>query len=46
MFGHKVFDEPGSSMRMRDGMSLQERIVALIHERGLAPGSPMPTRCS
>ncbi|SDM74138.1 FadR/GntR family transcriptional regulator [Nonomuraea jiangxiensis] len=30
-------------MRMRDGTSLQERIIALIHERGLAPGSPMPT---
>ncbi|MEV0166206.1 FCD domain-containing protein [Nonomuraea fuscirosea] len=30
-------------MPTRDGASLQERIVALIHERGLAPGSPMPT---
>jgi DNA-binding FadR family transcriptional regulator len=30
-------------MRTRDGASLQERIVALIHERGLAPGAPMPT---
>ncbi|MEV1249656.1 FadR/GntR family transcriptional regulator [Nonomuraea sp. NPDC049750] len=28
---------------MRDGTSLQERIVAMIHERGLVPGSPMPT---
>ncbi|MCF6469394.1 FadR family transcriptional regulator [Nonomuraea sp. MG754425] len=30
-------------MRTGDGTSLQERIVALIHERGLAAGSPMPT---
>ncbi|GAA3729614.1 FadR/GntR family transcriptional regulator [Plantactinospora mayteni] len=30
-------------MRTRNGGSLQERIVALIHERGLAPGAPMPT---
>jgi DNA-binding FadR family transcriptional regulator len=30
-------------MRTRDDASLQERIVALIHERGLTPGSPMPT---
>jgi DNA-binding FadR family transcriptional regulator len=30
-------------MRTRKGGSLQERIVALIHERGLAPGAPMPT---
>ncbi|WP_433443622.1 FadR/GntR family transcriptional regulator [Nonomuraea sp. CA-141351] len=30
-------------MPTRDGASLQERIVALIHERGLAPGAPMPT---
>ncbi|MBT2230042.1 FadR/GntR family transcriptional regulator [Nonomuraea sp. NEAU-A123] len=30
-------------MPTRDGASLQERIVALIHERGLAPESPMPT---
>ena len=30
MFGHKVFDEPGGSMRMRDGTSLQERIVAMF----------------
>ncbi|MDW5322322.1 FadR/GntR family transcriptional regulator [Plantactinospora sp. KLBMP9567] len=30
-------------MRTRNGGSLQERIVALIHERRLAPGAPMPT---
>lgn len=30
-------------MRMRPGAALEERIVELIHERGLAPGAAMPT---
>jgi DNA-binding FadR family transcriptional regulator len=30
-------------MRARDGATLQERIVALIHERQLVPGASMPT---
>ena len=30
-------------MSRRNGAVLQERIVALIHDRQLAPGAPMPT---
>lgn len=30
-------------MRMRPGAALEERIVELIHERGLEPGAAMPT---
>lgn len=30
-------------MRMRPGAALEERIIELIHERGLAPGAAMPT---
>ncbi|MEV4754741.1 FadR/GntR family transcriptional regulator [Micromonospora sp. NPDC049559] len=30
-------------MRKGNGATLQERIVALIHERELTPGTPMPT---
>jgi DNA-binding FadR family transcriptional regulator len=30
-------------MRTRPGAALEERIVTLIHERGLGPGAPMPT---
>jgi DNA-binding FadR family transcriptional regulator len=30
-------------MRARAGATVQERIVALIHDRGLAPGAAMPT---
>jgi DNA-binding FadR family transcriptional regulator len=30
-------------MRVRAGAALEERIVELIHERGLTPGAAMPT---
>lgn len=30
-------------MRMRPSAALEERIVELIHERGLAPGAAMPS---
>lgn len=30
-------------MRIRPGAALEERIIELIHERGLAPGAAMPT---
>jgi DNA-binding FadR family transcriptional regulator len=30
-------------MRVRAGAALEERIIELIHERGLAPGESMPT---
>jgi DNA-binding FadR family transcriptional regulator len=30
-------------MRVRAGAALEERIIELIHERGLAPGAAMPT---
>ena len=43
MFGHRSSTSRGQHAYGVDGVSLQERIVALIHERGLAPGSPMPT---
>jgi DNA-binding FadR family transcriptional regulator len=30
-------------MRMRPGAALEERIIELVHERGLVPGAAMPT---